>query len=216
MYIYLPSCNFTAACPEANRKIRTYMTAKNDVRVAGCCRPTQKMLTDKDTVLTICLTCSAITGEVSPQAQEMSFWEYALTDTEFPWPDYRGERMVIQDCWRARRKPELQRAVRECMKRMNIVPVELEENFEKTQFDGVWRFNPVLQKNLDMAPEYFRKVRDFGVELIPKEEQMLRMKKWAEQYTTKRVAAYCNACLKGIQLGGAEGVHLMELMVRDL
>ena len=44
--------------------------------------------------------------------------------------------MTIQDCWRARNLPLLQRAVRLCLERMNIVVVELDENYEKTRFDG--------------------------------------------------------------------------------
>ncbi|HWS41836.1 MAG TPA: hypothetical protein VN421_01980 [Pseudoflavonifractor sp.] len=211
MYTYLPSCNFTAACPEASRKIQRYLNEKTDVRVAGCCRPAQVRLTGEDTVLTLCLACSAITREVSPQAGEMSIWAYLLEDAAFPWPDYGGEPMVLQDCWRARNKPELLSAVRRCMARMNITPVELLEHREKTEFDGVWRFNPMPQRNLDIAPVYFGEVRDHGLELIPEEVQKLRMEEWAKQYTTDRVVTYCPACLNGVRLGGANGVHLMEL-----
>ena len=217
MFVYLPSCNFTAACPESSKKIKAYLAEKEGFRVAACCRPTQKTLTAEDTVLSVCLTCSAITREVSPQAREMSFWEYVLTDPDFPWPDFGGERMTVQDCWRARNKPELQRAVRACMRRMNLEPVELEENYEKTQFDGVWRFNEASYKrNIGIAPVYFTEVRDHGVDLLPPEEQKRRMEEWAKQYTTERVLTYCNACLKGVQMGGAEGVHLMELLTANL
>lgn len=213
MYIYLPSCNFTAAYPDVSRKIKEYLGKKPDMKIAGCCRPTQKTLTGQDTVLTICLTCAAITDEVSPQARQQSIWEYLLDDPNFPWPDYHGEAMVIQDCWRARNKPELQKAVRGCIERMNIVPVELEENFEKAQFDGVWRFNPIQQRNLDIAPKYFSQVRDHGLKLLSEEEQAVHMKEWVKQYTTEKVVTYCNACLRGVQIGGAKGVHLMELMM---
>ena len=123
---------------------------------------------------------------------------------------------VIQDCWRARNKPAMQKAVRECMKRMNIVPVELEENFEKTRFDGVWLYNPVVQKNLDIAPEYFTHIRDNDVELLPPEEQKARMVEWAKQYGDRRAVTYCTACLKGTLMGGAKGVHLMQLITKTL
>ncbi len=216
MIYYLQSCNFTAASPGASKKIRGYMEKKADVKVPGCCRPSQKLFQEGDTVLTICLTCSAITREVSPQVTEMSFWEYALGDPDFPWPDYHGEKMTIQDCWRAREKDSLMRAVRECMKRMNIEPVELGENFGNTRFDGVWRFNPVQKRNKDMAPVYFGEVENHGLELIPQEQQVRRMKEWVSQYQTERAVAYCNACLRGMQMGGADGIHLMELMTANL
>ena len=121
--------------------------------------------------------------------------------------------MTIQDCWRARNLPLLQRAVRLCLERMNIVVVELDENYEKTCFDGVWRFSDAgVKKNIDIAPRYFGDVRDWELEIIPLEEQKQRMENWVKQYTTKRVVTYCNACLKDIEIGGACGVHLMELM----
>lgn len=217
MYVYLPSCNFTAACPDSSKKIKAYLAAKPDVRVAGCCRPTQKTLAAGDTVLSICLTCSAITREVSPQVGEMSFWDYLLHDPDFPWPDFGGERMTVQDCWRARHKPALQKAVRACMARMHLEPVELEENFEKTQFDGVWRFSDApIRRNIGIAPVYFSEVQEHGITPLPPEEQQARMTAWAKQYTTPRVLTYCNACLQGVRMGGADGVHLMELLTARL
>ena len=55
----------------------------------------------------------------------------------------------------------LQRAVRLCLERMNIVVVELDENYEKTRFDGVWRFSDAgVKKNIGIAPRYFGDVRD--------------------------------------------------------
>ena len=67
------------------------------------------------------------------------------------------------------------------------------------------------QRNLDIAPIYFGEVRDYGLELIHEEKQKLRMTEWVKQYTTNRVVTYCTACLTGVRLGNANGVHLMEL-----
>ena len=60
MFVYLPSCNFTATCPQASKWMKDYLAQKPDVKVAGCCRPTQKTLTADDTVLSICLTMLAL------------------------------------------------------------------------------------------------------------------------------------------------------------
>ena len=35
MYVYLPSCKFTQANPEASRRLKAYLGAKTDFRVAG-------------------------------------------------------------------------------------------------------------------------------------------------------------------------------------
>ena len=216
MYVYLPSCNFTRTCPEASAKIKAFMARKSDVRVAGCCRPEQKKLTAEDTVLAICQSCEAITREVSPQAKVLSLWEYAIKDADFPWPDFHGEEMTLQDCWRARNNPALLDAVRTCMERMNLRTVEMAENREHTTFDGVWLHQPVRPGNLAIAPNYFGEIREKYAQPLPEEEQQARMREWAQQYTTERVAAYCNACLRGIRMGGARGVHLMELMTENM
>lgn len=216
MYVYLPSCQFTGMDPDASRKISSYLATRPDTRVAGCCRPEQKRLTAEDVAVTVCMSCAAITREASPQTTEISIWEHLLKDESFPWPDYHGERMTIQDCWRARNRPEVHAAVRQCMERMNLTVVELAENRERAQFDGVWRFRPVAKRNLDIAPTYFSDVQAHGLELLPEEQQRRRMEEWVQQYQTERVVAYCNACVKGIVLGGARGVHLLQLATKEL
>ena len=100
-----------------------------------------------------------------------------MTVPDFPWPDFHGEAITVQDCWRARRNPGLMHAVRQCLQRMNIHPVEIEENFEKTTFDGMWRFSEApIRRNIGIAPKYFSEVRDHGIELLPPNEQEERMK----------------------------------------
>ena len=49
-----------------------------------------------------------------------------------------------------------------------------------------------------------------------KEEIAEKMKEWVKQYTTQRTAVYCNACLRGIEMTDAEGVHLLSLMLGNL
>ena len=79
MFVYLPSCKFTAANPEASGKLKAYFADKEGFRVAGCCKPEQKKLQPGDTVLALCQSCEAITRENNPEARVVSLWEYALT-----------------------------------------------------------------------------------------------------------------------------------------
>jgi len=215
MYVYLPSCKFTQACPEASRKIREYLAKKKDVRVAGCCSLAVKEMTAADIAVTVCMSCSAIVRETGGQGGEISIWEYLLNDEQFPWPDLGGEAITLQDCWRTRNNAVLHDAVRECMRRMNIAVVEIAENREKCEFDGVWRMNPLPPSAVKRAPVFFGEAAK-AVVPVPKAEQPQRMRDWAAQYTTGRAAAYCNACLNGMKLGGADAVHLMELAVQNL
>lgn len=216
MFVYLPSCKLSAACPEASEKIKMYMQRRANARIAGCCSVAVKEMTAADTAVTACMSCFAIVRETGKQATEMSLWEYLAADAEFPWPDLQGESITLQDCWRARNQTALLDAVRICMRKMNINIVEMEENRENCQFDGVWRMNPLPAPVIRRAPDYFGEVAASGLTIVPREEQSERMRKWAQQYTTDRVAAYCNACLNGIRMGGVNGVHLLELATKNL
>lgn len=216
MIYYLPSCRYKAAHVDSSKKIQRYLSQKPDLQIAGCCRVSQHLFQEGDTVLTNCTSCAVITDEASPQAKEITVYEYLLQDPSFVWPDYHGEEITVQDCFRSRHKPEMMRAVRECLKRMNMVPVELEENYEKTRFDGVFQFSNVSESNLKLAPKYFSKLQEEYIEVIPPEEQKERMTAWVSQYKTPRVVVYCNSCLKGVLLGGANGIHLLDLITRDL
>ena len=213
---YLPSCNFKAAHPDVSLKIQAYLRNKPDTEICGCCRVSQSKFHEGDTVLTNCVSCAIITDEVSPQANEMSLYEYLLQDPLFPWPDHHGEQITVQDCYRATHKPQVQRAVRECLRRMNMVPVEIEENYEKSRFDGPFRYTKIPSGNLKIAPVYFNKLNDEFIEILPPEEQEKIMKEWVSQYQTDRVVVYCNNCLKGVKLGGADGLHLLDLMSENL
>lgn len=216
MIYYLPSCKYKAGHAESSSKIQRWLDKKEGVQILGCCRTSQALLHEGDVVLTNCTSCSAITNEVSPQAKEISIYEFLLSDPDFIWPDYHGEQITVQDCFRSTHDPEMMAAIRECLRRMNMVPVEIEENLENTRFDGPFQFANVSNSNLTLAPKFFTKIQEEYVEVIPPEEQKKRMTEWVQQYTTNRVVVYCNSCLKGVLMGGADGVHLLDLIARDL
>lgn len=215
MYLYFPSCNFTQASPHTSRRAKQYLLEVHGIKSAGCCRPGHKALTEEDRALTICQSCSSIIRE-NAGVKDISIFEFLNQDERFPWPDYHGERITVQDCWRAKDKKELHGAVRSILKKMNVEVVELEENREESQFCGVFRYNPMAEKNIKIAPHYFAEHMKGQLELHTEEEQQRLMELYAERFTTKRVMAYCNSCLRGLKQGGVQGIHLMDLMFPEV
>lgn len=215
MIHYLPSCKFKASHPETSSLLQTYLS-NNGVNVSGCCRLSQNQFGKGDTVLTNCTSCAIITDEQSPEVNEISVYEYLLNDSDFNWPNLNGEEISVQDCYRCVDKPEVQKAIRECLIKMNAVPVEIEENFEKTQFDGTYKYNNVSKSNLDLAPQYYTRLQNDYIKVKTIEEQIQEMKKWVEQYKTERVVCYCNSCLKGLKLGNANAIHILDVITRNL
>lgn len=211
MYAYFPSCNFTQASPDTARALRQYLADVHAVQTIGCCRPGHKKLSEEDTALTICQSCSAIIRE-NTRAKEESIFPFLEKDEHFPWPDYHGEEITLQDCWRAKGKHPLHEAVRAILKKMNMNVVELDENRDRSLFCGVFRYNPMREANLQIAPHYFAEEMEGQLELHTPEEQQHLMDENRKRYHTARVAAYCNSCLRGLQQGGVRAVHVMDLM----
>ncbi len=210
--IYYPSCKFTAFSPDSSEKICQILQSRYGYTIAGCCRPHHQTLTAKDTVVTVCNTCAAICLEDSP-AKVVSLWEIIDQDPDFPLPDYSGEVMTLQDCWRAYDRPEVQHAVRNLLKKMHIQVVELEDNRENTRFCGMSTHIPLLEANGRFAPRRF--IQQAEGQFIPKseEERIHLMKKHCEKITTDKVVCYCVPCTQGIRKGGKQGIHLLDLIL---
>lgn len=211
MYAYFPSCNFTKASPDTSKRVRRYLEEVHGIRTIGCCRPGHKKLSEEETALTICQSCSTIIRENTGR-EDVSIFQFLDKDPNFPWPDYHGEEITLQDCWRAEGKHELHEAVRGVLRKMNMKVVELEENRDQSQFCGVFRYNPMREDNIRLAPRYFVDQMEGKLELHTPEEQQALMEENGKRYHTERVAVYCNSCLRGLLAGGVNGVHVMDLI----
>ncbi|XEQ97635.1 hypothetical protein SPX_24990 [Sporomusa paucivorans] len=210
--IYLPSCKFTAHSPEASKRIKNYLSENYDIQIGGCCRPFHKQLTSDDTVIYICNTCSAFCLEDSAAEKIISVWELLAEDTHFSFPDYSHRKMALQDCWRSYDNAAQQKAVRRILQRMNINIEELDENYNKTRFCGVSLYEPLPKQNGEFAPNRF--IENAEGLFIPhtEDEQAALMKKHCDKINSHEVVCYCTACIKGINLGEKNGVHLLDLM----
>ena len=128
--IFLPSCKVKANFKSSSEKLKTYLEKAEQINTLGCCKVFCNRIKKEDTLVVICNNCSAIMEENSPVKNIDFVWEIIDRDEHFQYPDYHGERMAIQDCWRAYEKRNVQNAIRSLMKKMNIEIEELEEKFE--------------------------------------------------------------------------------------
>ena len=214
MNYYFPSCNFTRLRPETSEKAKNFM-ASAGFRVVGCCRPGHKVLSGwSDTVVTVCETCSIIIGENRPAARVISLYEFIDGLPDFPFPDYKGERITLQDCYRAKAKEAEKEAVRSVLRKMNVETVELPGTEEEINFDGSFLLGPMRPDNFTLAPMRFAEIKKDMQAKAP-EEIDAYLKTYCRRFTTERVACYCNSCLTGLEKGLPEGkraVHVAELL----
>lgn len=98
------------------------------------------------------------------------------------------------------------------MRKMNIDAVELEENYEKTKFCGVNLLSPCTESNAQLVHK--RYVEQFPHMFTPMEpdEQIAHFHEHCEQVETDKVVCYCKFCTDGINMGGKQGLHLIELL----
>ena len=212
-YVYFPSCNFTKALPEVSERIKAFLSTRG-VEVTGCCRLNHAALTPDCVALTICQTCRIIIEENCPGVRVMSVFEYLDGLDDFPFPDYGGEAITVQDCYRAREHAGEKAAVRSLLKKMNFQVVELPGRDEEVNFDGAWMFRPVMEFNRKLAPKTFGRIEK---DLNPQPPEWIDryLRDYCARFKTNRVACYCNSCLGGLNQGlpeGKEAVHLARLL----
>lgn len=210
--VFFPSCKVKTIYANASEKLRKYIQERYGIEPIGCCRVKHQQLTPDDTAVVVCNNCSAILEE-SSQVKDIKFvWELIDSDENFPFPDYHGEVMTIQDCWVAFEKRHIQETVRSLLSKMNIQYLELDENYDKTCFCGTNLLSPCTESNAKLA--HRRYVEEGAHMFTPctSEEQVERFEKHCSKIKTDRVACYCKFCTEAINMGGKQGTHMLELI----
>lgn len=204
MLYYQPSCSFTAMDPASAKHFLEYTRAK-EIKTRACCKFDKNVLGEEDTALYFCQACRE---QMESQGfHTESLWQYIDQDENFIFPQYSGEEYVILDCWRDREHPEIHKAVRSLLEKMNIRYIELPHNRENSDFCGTLHFETELYRN--EVPS-FDHVSHFG-----KEMERKLMEEKVSQLGGRPVITYCARCYKGILAGGGHPVHLMTLLTSN-
>ncbi|MDE6589890.1 MAG: hypothetical protein K2K53_06020 [Oscillospiraceae bacterium] len=212
--LYFPSCRYKALSPENSQKLQSYLKKRFGMETIGCCSVDGGKPTGEDTAVFNCPTCAVTIEEAAPAAKRVSVYEYLAADESFPWPDYKGEKMTIQDCWRTAEERKMQEAIRVMLRKMNIDVVELENNYEKSDFCGVSLYWSNKNRSVKLAQ---RLATDSRFSPLSEEEQQEKMKDHAaKNYKTPKVICYCKACMNGVQMGGHEPIHVLDLVAAGL
>lgn len=235
---YIASCNFSLFYPEWSIRIQNYLQGK--MEIIRCCTDKYRVKEfndmmpdsiaeqwkqtthyedfDADTcMVSVCHNCTAIFQEMHPDIKVISLWEYILHHAEdFPYPNFGGVEMSVQDCWRQHDNEAEQTAVRQLLSKVNIKPVELAEHHAQTKYCGVSTLRPAPRRNLALAPRRF--VRNAAGFFAPHSEQehISYMQEHCRQIKTEYVVAYCHYCTQGFQLIRQPHYHLCELLFQNI
>ena len=232
---FVASCVFTEEYPKLSQKIQRYITARFNYPIIRCCVANYKVAEFEErmparyrdewrgiehyrefpagsTMISLCHNCAAIFEERHPEINRKSLWELILDDDKFSYPNFHGEKITIQDCWRQKENLAEQNAVREILRRMNVDIVELDENFERTKFCGYSLYQPQPPRNPKLAPKRFSEgAEGLFVEHTAEEKRAL-MQAHCSKISTDKVIAYCHYCTRGLKLGGKNTFHLAQIL----
>lgn len=209
---FFPSCKVSAQFAEASRRLADYLGRYQDVTVTGCCRQQRDLPADA-TALVICHNCANIIEEnyIEESSQIEYVWQLIDRDEAFPYPDYQGERITVQDCLLAADRPAARQAVRSLLGKMNFQVVEAPDQDTKP-FRCSLLLAPCSEANLRLAPKHYGGENARKFLPVSPEEQDAYFRRHCAQIATRRVACYCRSCVDSLNRGGKEAVHLLELL----
>lgn len=193
--VFFPSCKARAAYKEPSQKLAKYIKNKFDIDPIGCCKVNNPKLTQEDTAIILCLNCARVI-EANATYKNIEFlWEIIDQDEDFDFPDYHGQKMIIQDCHVGKGRKNVHDAVRSLMKKMNIEIVELEKNYDDAEHCASYE---IIGYHREMP--------------MTEEEQKEYFTKRYKYITTDIVVSYCKYCNDGVSMSDKKGLHVLELL----
>lgn len=207
MFTTFPSCQFQATHPQTAAEIRDYLKGRWNAETTGCCRREGLKFQSGDTLVTVCLSCTAILRERFPSCSVITLYDLLEQDCEFCWPDARQQAITVQDC--ARADASLRRQVRGLLTRMNYAVHEMDEAAPPTC--GTLLMNPISDQNRQSAPAYFKSLQA-QVKILDSAKQQKLLQAQAGYYPDKQVVAYCNSCYQALGSLNIERFHLLDLI----
>lgn len=188
--IFAPGCALMLYKPDLARRIAAWLAVQfngmPEHRV--CCRHEPQLPTGTR-VINVCAGCDRRFRSLYEGISTQSLWELLAGSSEFPFPDYHGMRMSVQDACPTRSEERVHRAVRALLRRMNISVVEPEHTRDGAVCCGDSFYGTISTDSV--------------------KEQMIRR---ASQMPAEDVAVYCVSCVKAMHIGGKRPRYLVDLL----
>ena len=188
-YIYAPGCALMTYKPHIAERLKVYVERKYGVMdtLLTCCFD-KPALANATCVVTPCPTCADAYNKMEG-ITAVCFLNDIANDDDFPFPDYRGMEMSIQDTCAARKQPEVLASVRTLLERMNIRVIE-------PQFTG--------KKARCCGQIFYGKMDETKV--------VANMKKRADEMPCSDVVVYCSSCIMSMTVGGRTPRFILDLL----
>lgn len=188
--VYAPGCALMIYKPQLAGKILEFLNKElGSISNHLICCKHEPGLDGGTQIINTCAGCDRRYRELYEGISTVSLWEILVESNTFPFPDYRGMEMSIQDACPTRTEARVQLAVRKLMERMNIKVIEPKNTREKAVCCG-----------------------DSYYGVLPVEQVKEQMKKRAGEMPCDSVAVYCISCIKSMHIGGKKPRYIIDLL----
>ena len=185
-----PGCALSLYKPEVPQRMLALLRERfGDVKPHNvCCRHDPK-LEPGATIINNCAGCDRRFRSLYAGIQTISYWEVIDGIPNFQLPDHSGLTVSIHDSCGYRHKPQVHRAIRSLLKKMNIEIIE-------AAFSGT--------ESVCCGDNFYGYVPNERV------EERIRMR--ADQFPCQDVVVYCIGCVRAMISGGKTPRYLPDLL----
>lgn len=188
-----PGCALSIYKPEIENRILKFLNDNyGEVKLHKICCHHEPQLEVGSLIINVCAGCDRRFRCLYQGISTISLWEVIDGLDLFDLPDYKGLKLSVHDACPVREKPQVHKAVRSLLRKMNIEVVE-------TKFSGT--------HSICCGDDLYEK--------IPIEKVRQKMKERAESMPCDEVCVYCVSCIKAMHIGGKTPRHLMDLLLGE-
>lgn len=157
--------------------------------ILTCCFDTPSLAPDT-CVITPCPTCAERYAKIEG-CTSICFLN-DLAEMDYPFPDYKGIEMSIQDTCAARKQADVLSSVRTLLRRMNINIVEPQYSGSKSRCCGQVLYGKVSEEKVIMG-----------------------MQRRAQEMPCNDVVVYCSSCIMSMTVGGRSPRFILDLLFNE-
>ncbi|BDU78120.1 (Fe-S)-binding protein [Mesoterricola sediminis] len=188
-HVFAPGCALLLHKPHLAARIGAFLGRPDPMpEHLTCCHHTPD-LAPGTVVINVCPGCDRRYRQDYPGIRTVSLWEVLAESLDFPFPDYGGRAMAIQDACPTRTEDRVHAAVRTLLSRMNIRVVEPDQTRTRSVCCG-----------------------DSAYGALPVDQVKAQMTRRAASMPCPEVVVYCVSCVKSMHLGGRRPRHLVDLL----
>lgn len=188
-----PGCALSIYKPEIeNRLLKFLNEAYGEVTLHKICCRHDPQLEVGSLIINVCAGCDRRFRSLYEGISTISLWEVFDGLDSFQYPDYKDLKLSVHDACPVREKPQVHKAVRNLLKKMNIDVVE-------TKFFGT--------NSICCGDDFYPK--------LPIEKVQQKMKERADSMPCNEVCVYCVSCIKSMYIGGKTPRHLIDLLMGE-